>query len=158
MTTATISTAAAEKGGAMADPSAAVDDLARRRPSGDYEDVNEDGLKKKESLAARRYQTQSSAATDFDDDDDAATTDLSRTTTKSTIRKPWYRRLNPLRRGRKPSVPAERTVSPEYRASWLSKLTFHWMEPMMRVSRRPPLLNLMRMHEDEPWRLDCVSS
>lgn len=69
---------------------------------------------------------------------------LTTTTTRSTLdfedldeeprkKKPWYKRLNPLKRSKKPPVPKERIVSREYGASFLSKLTFQWMAPIMRV-------------------------
>lgn len=50
-------------------------------------------------------------------------------------KKKWYKNLNPLRWSRAPPVPEEREVSREYTASFLSKLTFQWMQPMMTVSR-----------------------
>ena len=49
-------------------------------------------------------------------------------------KKPWYKRLNPLKRSVKPPVPKERTVSREYTANFLSMLTFQWMSPLMSVS------------------------
>lgn len=45
----------------------------------------------------------------------------------------WTERLNPLKRKRKPPVPREREVSHEYQAGFFSKLTFHWMAPLMKV-------------------------
>ena len=54
-------------------------------------------------------------------------------------RQPWYRRLNPLRWGQMPPVPKERIISPEYGASWFSKLVFEWMTPIMKVGYRRPL-------------------
>lgn len=45
----------------------------------------------------------------------------------------WHRRYNPLRRGKVPPVPEERTVSREYNASFLSLLTFQWINPLMTV-------------------------
>ncbi|PHH65007.1 hypothetical protein CDD81_3644 [Ophiocordyceps australis] len=45
--------------------------------------------------------------------------------------KPWYRVLNPLRWGTAAPVPTERQVSREYKASFLSSLTFEWMTPLM---------------------------
>lgn len=51
--------------------------------------------------------------------------------------RPWYKRMNPLRWGGVPMVPDERPVSREYRASFLSKLTFQWMTPLMTVSLAP---------------------
>ena len=61
------------------------------------------------------------------------------TTTTSTLtvesqrqkRKPWYKRLNPLKKSIKPPIPKERSVSREYGASFLSQLTFQWMAPLM---------------------------
>ncbi|MCJ1386173.1 hypothetical protein MMC17_009299 [Xylographa soralifera] len=61
------------------------------------------------------------------------------TTTASSIsaesrakeKKPWYERLNPLKKSIKPPVPNERAVSREYGAPFLSLLTFQWMAPLM---------------------------
>ena len=61
------------------------------------------------------------------------------TTTASTLsaesqskgKKPWYKRLNPLKKSIKPPIPKERIVSREYGASFLSLLTFQWMAPLM---------------------------
>lgn len=46
--------------------------------------------------------------------------------------------LSRLRSGewrRKPAVPPERGVSPEYHAGFLSLLTFQWINPLMMVCR-----------------------
>lgn len=61
------------------------------------------------------------------------------TTTTSTLtvesqrqkQKPWYKRLNPLKKSVNPPIPKERSVSREYGASFLSHLTFQWMAPLM---------------------------
>ncbi|KAL1852204.1 ATP-binding cassette transporter yor1 [Paecilomyces lecythidis] len=45
----------------------------------------------------------------------------------------WYQLLNPLRLQKIPPVPSERTVSREYRANFLSVITFQWMWPLMNV-------------------------
>jgi hypothetical protein len=47
----------------------------------------------------------------------------------------WYRRwnLNPLRLQKIPPVPAERSVSREHGASFLSLAYFQWMSPLMKV-------------------------
>lgn len=63
------------------------------------------------------------------------------TTTTSTLtvdsqpkeQKPWYKRLNPLKRSIKPPIPKERRISREYGASFVSLLTFQWMAPLMSV-------------------------
>ncbi|KAF1845861.1 uncharacterized protein K460DRAFT_285143 [Cucurbitaria berberidis CBS 394.84] len=58
---------------------------------------------------------------------------------KSTIRKrKWYKRLNVLKNN-PPPVPKERGVCPEYRASLYSRLTWQWMQPLMRVGYKRPL-------------------
>lgn len=46
-------------------------------------------------------------------------------------KKPWHKRLNPLRRGAPPPIPEERTVSREHGANFLSLLTFQWINPLM---------------------------
>lgn len=89
-------------------------------------------LEKKGESLPQRVVTQSSFATEdasrFDSrEDDGAS---------GGKKKKWYKRLNPLKWGEKPPVPEERTVSREYGASFLSMLTFQWMAPIMRVSRR----------------------
>ena len=55
--------------------------------------------------------------------------------TKSSTRakRRWHDRLNPLKRSKKPPVPEQREVCPEYRANWLSLTTFQWMAPLMTV-------------------------
>ena len=51
-----------------------------------------------------------------------------------TRQKSWYKRLNPLKRSRKPPYPAERIISREYGASIWSLFTFAWISPLMAVS------------------------
>ena len=62
-----------------------------------------------------------------------ATTTTSTLTVESQPKevKPWYKRLNPLKRSIKPPVPKERRISREYGAPFLSLLTFQWMAPLM---------------------------
>ena len=49
--------------------------------------------------------------------------------------KKWYKTPNPLRWGQVPPVPDTREVSREYKAGMLSKITFQWMAPLIRVGR-----------------------
>ncbi|KAL6250213.1 ATP-binding cassette transporter yor1 [Rhinocladiella similis] len=51
---------------------------------------------------------------------------------------PWHHRINPLR-GTPPPVPEERTVCREYNASFLSLLTFQWMNPLMTTGYKRPI-------------------
>ncbi|CAH0053285.1 unnamed protein product [Clonostachys solani] len=46
-------------------------------------------------------------------------------------KKGWRRIINPLRWGSIPPVPEERIISREYKASFLSKMVFAWMAPIM---------------------------
>lgn len=50
----------------------------------------------------------------------------------SREKSPWFNRINPLKRN-PPPVPEERIVSREYSAGFFSKLTFHWIQPLMTV-------------------------
>jgi ATP-binding cassette, subfamily C (CFTR/MRP), member 1 len=59
--------------------------------------------------------------------------------TVAQSKQPWHRRWNPLRRGKVPPVPEERGVSREYHASFLSLVTFQWINPMMLVGYKRTL-------------------
>ena len=54
-------------------------------------------------------------------------------------KKPWYKRLNPLKSSTKSPVPRERRISREYGAPFLSLLTFQWMAPLMSTGYQRPL-------------------
>ncbi|KPI46100.1 Oligomycin resistance ATP-dependent permease YOR1 [Cyphellophora attinorum] len=54
-------------------------------------------------------------------------------------KRPWHRRLNPLRRGKVPPIPKERQVSREYNAGFFSLLTFQWIHPLMTVGYKRTL-------------------
>ena len=58
---------------------------------------------------------------------------------QSKPKKPWYKRLHPLKRSTEPPVPKERTVTREYGANFLSLLTFQWMAPLMSTGYQRPL-------------------
>ncbi|KAJ5216416.1 ABC multidrug transporter [Penicillium cinerascens] len=47
--------------------------------------------------------------------------------------------FNPLKWGKMPPVPLERSPSGEYGANWLSQMTFQWMNSIMSVGYRRPL-------------------
>lgn len=83
-------------------------------------------------------------------------TDVS-TTTQATshhptgdenAKKSWSQRLNPLRWGAVPPVPDEREVSPEYTASWFSKLFFAWQGSLMRTGYKRPL------QQNDIWKVN----
>ncbi|KAF2034636.1 ABC multidrug transporter-like protein [Setomelanomma holmii] len=76
-----------------------------------------------------RLQSGTSAFTDISDDSDA----------KSSLRRRKWYRTNPLKWGPVPPVPKTREVCPEYNASLFSRLTWHWMQPLMNVGYKRPL-------------------
>lgn len=51
----------------------------------------------------------------------------------------WSERINPLKSKNPPKVPDERIPSREYRAGFLSLLTFQWISPLMHVGYQRPL-------------------
>ncbi|CAK7197677.1 ATP-binding cassette transporter yor1 [Sporothrix eucalyptigena] len=57
----------------------------------------------------------------------------------STKPKTFMQKLNPLRWGKTPAVPDVRTVCPEDKANFFSKLIFHWQGPLMRTGYSRPL-------------------
>ncbi|KAI4217682.1 MAG: hypothetical protein LQ351_000278 [Letrouitia transgressa] len=61
------------------------------------------------------------------------------TSSATVLPKPWYKRLNPLKRRIPPPIPKERIVSREYNAGFFSMLTFQWMAPIMHVGYQRPL-------------------
>ena len=132
-----------EKGGQPTDPMAAVADGFSSEP------IATDPL---ETLAASsQSSTLELEKREYDEKEEQSifqggtletTRTMTNATTLSTIpsesqpvvdkkKKPWYKRLNPLKRSIKPPVPKERTVSREYNAGFLSLLTFQWMAPLM---------------------------
>lgn len=54
-------------------------------------------------------------------------------------KKPWHKKLNPLKWGAAPPVPAERETSKEYEAGFVSKLFFSWQGSLMRTGYKRPL-------------------
>ena len=57
---------------------------------------------------------------------------------KDQEKAPWHHRWNPLRRN-PPPIPEERIVSREYNASFLSLVTFQWMNPLMTTGYKRPI-------------------
>ncbi|TVY43469.1 Multidrug resistance protein, partial [Lachnellula occidentalis] len=54
-------------------------------------------------------------------------------------KKPWYKKVNPLKWGGIPPVPETRGVSREYTASFLSMVYFQWVAPIMSVGYKRQL-------------------
>lgn len=79
--------------------------------------------------------------------------DLSDSKSAASGKKPWYRKTNPLKWGKKPPVPETRLPSREYSAGFFSRLTFQWMAPLMTVR---VLINIdgITANTTGPCRLD----
>jgi ATP-binding cassette subfamily C (CFTR/MRP) protein 1 len=135
---------------ATADPAAEVDN------TNDAEPLDDDG-KDKEGIevATERHPSSSSHGRPVEVQEKRpglehtksyATTASAMTRTESHLeeikKKPWYKKVNPLRWGKVPPVPETRTVSREYNAPFLSLIYFQWMAPMM-SARLAPHLHLM---------------
>ncbi|KAI1115856.1 P-loop containing nucleoside triphosphate hydrolase protein [Nemania sp. NC0429] len=101
-----------------------IEEEIRRREESLDERANRDELKRTQSYAT-----------------DAST--VTRTTTRASVpaasKKPWYKTPNPLMWGSVPPVPKVKRESGEATAGFLSKLTFHWMTPLMNVGYKRPL-------------------
>lgn len=54
-------------------------------------------------------------------------------------KKPWHKKLNPLKWGEVPPVPKEKEMSHEYKAGFFSKLFFSWQAPLMVTGYKRPL-------------------
>ena len=98
---------------------------------GSDSDLSSSGQEKKQPhLDADRVLTTTTTSSSFTVDSGIA---------EPQKKKPWYKRLNPLKRSIKPPVPKERKVSREYGAPFLSLLTFQWMAPLMSTGYQRPL-------------------
>jgi ATP-binding cassette subfamily C (CFTR/MRP) protein 1 len=116
-----------------------VDPQAAQQNPTEYEPIRsepkEKDLENGDSNNARgglsRLQSSTSAYSEASDIDSDATKSIRK-------KKPFYKRLNFLKRN-PPPVPKEREVCPEYTASFFSRLSWQWMQPLMRVGYKRPL-------------------
>ncbi|PVI00243.1 hypothetical protein DM02DRAFT_527341 [Periconia macrospinosa] len=113
-------------------------EVAAQQPK-EYEPIIDEPLEttKVEKVNSRggnlsRFQSSTSGVSSFSGE-------LSSTRSSTVARKKWYKRVNPLKWGKKPPIPEKREVSAEYRAGFLSRLTFQWMAPLMVVGYKRPL-------------------
>jgi len=104
-------------------------------PDGDHDDTEEETRWRKE-LSDERVDREELKRTQSHATD---TSTITRTTTRASVpaksNKPWYKTPNPLLWGSVPPVPKEKQESREANAGFFSKLTFHWMAPLMNVSK-----------------------
>ncbi|KAI1614391.1 ABC multidrug transporter [Exophiala viscosa] len=107
------------------------EDLAQRDEPTQYLEVPRDLRrtgrgKSEDSMRLEKIESAATTATEATDASAAV-----HTKSREPEKAPWHHRMNPLRRGAPPPVPEERTVCPEYNASFLSLVTFQWMNPLM---------------------------
>ncbi|RAR12763.1 multidrug resistance-associated protein 5 [Stemphylium lycopersici] len=123
-----------EKDFGLVDPQAAVEkpteyEPIRAEPNEKAVEENGDGHSSRGKLS--RLQSSTSAYSEASDAESNATRSI-------RPKKPFYKRLNVLKNN-PPPIPKERTVSPEYTAGLFSKLSWQWMQPLMRVGYKRPL-------------------
>lgn len=114
------------------EPEGAAQDRSPQEPGqhmGHGGELSSSDPEKQHELGAARTITQTTTY--------SAVVALESQASNSTGKKPWYKNLNPLKRGKAPPVPADRAVSKEYGATFFSKLTFQWMAPLMKVYHLP---------------------
>lgn len=126
------------------EPEGAAQDLSAQEPGQHlaYDHELSSDLEKQYDIGVARTVTQTTVAS-------VSTFAPNLQSAASTGKKPWYKKLNPLKRGTAIPVPADRKVSNEYGANLFSLLTFQWMAPLMKVSPRP---RLWLSSEKRVWR------
>ncbi|KAH8633853.1 hypothetical protein IG631_12489 [Alternaria alternata] len=123
-----------EKDFGLVDPQAAAEDPTeyepiRTEPKEKGFEVQDGHSNSRGTLA--RLQSSTSAYSEASDSESNATKSIRK-------KKPFYKRLN-LLKNNPPPIPKERTVSPEYTAGFFSRLSWQWMQPLMRVGYKRPL-------------------
>ncbi|KAI4659604.1 uncharacterized protein J4E79_006139 [Alternaria viburni] len=123
-----------EKDFGLVDPQAAAENPTEYEPIR-TEPTEKDVEKTGDGHSARgrlaRLQSSTSAYSEASDSESNATRSIRK-------RKPFYKRLNFLKNN-PPPLPKERDVCPEYTASFFSRLSWQWMQPLMRVGYKRPL-------------------
>jgi len=123
-----------EKDFGLVDPQAAAENPTEYEPIR-TEPTEKDVEKTGDGHSARgrlaRLQSSTSAYSEASDSESNATRSIRK-------RKPFYKRLNFLKNN-PPPIPKERDVCPEYTASFFSRLSWQWMQPLMRVGYKRPL-------------------
>ncbi|PZD47338.1 MdlB, ABC-type multidrug transport system, ATPase and permease component [Pyrenophora tritici-repentis] len=124
-----------EKEFGLVDPQAAAENPTEYEPirSEPQEKIVETGDSHGSKGRLARLQSSTSAYSETSD----AETDTTRSIRK---KKPFYKRLNFLKRN-PPPVPKQRVVCPEYTAGLFSRLSWQWMQPLMAVGYKRPLEN-----------------
>ncbi|EFX02817.1 ABC multidrug transporter [Grosmannia clavigera kw1407] len=95
-------------------------------------DLDDEEVSREQTMQRQELDRTRSAATD-------ASAASAATSAPETMPPSWIRKINPLRWGSVPPVPAERVECPEATATFFSRLSFHWQASMMRVGYKRPL-------------------
>ncbi|RYP63702.1 hypothetical protein DL770_009316 [Monosporascus sp. CRB-9-2] len=120
------------------DDDAKTDSAPSASPS-QYGDPEDEIRRQGESYEKRAEREELSRSQSYATEASIVTRTTTRQSAPSPPKKPWYKTPNPLRWGSIPPVPAERRVSREHGAGFFSRLTFHWMAPLMNVGYKRPL-------------------
>ncbi|KAL8773161.1 MAG: hypothetical protein Q9209_001837 [Squamulea sp. 1 TL-2023] len=134
----------------MSNPGGQEKEYASTDPVGSANDTNTAEPLATEPLQSVVSDTDSSSNAATEKERPLADRTLTTTTTRSSItvgpqevetgeKRPWYRRLNPLKTRVPPAIPNERVVSREYNAGLWSRLTWQWMAPLMHKGYQRPL-------------------
>lgn len=138
------------------DDDMAVDDATQ---DGDYAEADHDGQSESDSGIDKEKgavkETQAEARHEVRRIQSYATTASATTQATShhpnaddAAKRPWHKKLNPLKWGTPPPVPEEREVSKEYNANFFSKLFFSWQGSLMRTGYRRPL------EQNDIWKVN----
>ncbi|CAK7267015.1 ATP-binding cassette transporter yor1 [Sporothrix epigloea] len=98
----------------------------------DLDEADADHNQQEEIIRIRSHATAASVAT-------ATSAATSAAAPVQDRPKTFMQKINPLRWRKSPAVPDVRTVCPEDKASFFSKLYFHWQGPLMRTGYSRPL-------------------
>ncbi|KAK4561111.1 ATP-binding cassette transporter yor1 [Recurvomyces mirabilis] len=103
----------------------------------DYSSSNsEDGKENEKVQVAKRGQLERTASTWTTT---SAATSVAVPAEQPPRKRTWGERINPLKKKNLPPIPTERAQNREYTASFLSKVYFQWMAPLMSVGYQRPL-------------------
>ena len=100
---------------------------------GTKQDLEKNGLNQSEKYTSRQNTNESSFSSRSDSSHE------SKAKAKGAPRPPWHHKINPLRSRNIPPVPEKRAASREQTATFLSLLTFQWINPLMTIGYKRPL-------------------
>lgn len=105
----------------------------------DYHSDSDSNNEKEKGKATTETRQEVHRTKSYATDVSATTQATSHHPDENQAKKPWYRKINPLRWGKVPPVPEERDVSHEHKASFFSQLFFAWQGPLMVTGYKRPL-------------------